>query len=411
MEQRENIILNPGPIHLFWTTGVFYLYELKNKHNIVLFVDEDTYRANKKFEVIVEKFGVRDIVYFSQKGILSASHRLSGLAKKIITEFQPKVIYQHNENYVQNMYLIYWARELVSDCKVVVFQNGRMALEWQKDFEARIALQKKEFQDRWKIVPKEVVKHIIAFKNTFKYILKYQILPYLDIGKSLLPRINVFSGRTYPEHKCIIDCFYYYLPEERLYFDKIYEYGERFVLRNHPSLGLPQESIKVIYDDDMEICNRILLLPSYGYMETCIENGERREDVVKRVTEGWQKVLKAVGRHLDDYEVIVKLHPRTQNSFLWSEVLTGIQSKYSIKILNTNESAEKWILKSKVIIGDMSSALWWASFSKSRCVISLDIFGYENGDEGKYYENILYVNSERELDFQMKRAKESNSAV
>jgi hypothetical protein len=39
-------------------------------------------------------------------------------------------------------------------------------------------------------------------------------------------------------------------------------------------------------------------------------------------------------------------------------------------------SAEYLIMKSRVVVGDVSSVLWWALLIGNKIIISLDTFGY-----------------------------------
>ena len=43
------LLIQFGPLHLFWTTGVYYLWELKDKYDFVLLVD-DEYSNSFNFE-------------------------------------------------------------------------------------------------------------------------------------------------------------------------------------------------------------------------------------------------------------------------------------------------------------------------------------------------------------------------
>ncbi len=45
---KDNILLTASHLYLFWTTGVYYLWDLNKRYNVVLFV-EDTYNKSDDF--------------------------------------------------------------------------------------------------------------------------------------------------------------------------------------------------------------------------------------------------------------------------------------------------------------------------------------------------------------------------
>lgn len=47
------VVLVPGPLHLFWTKDVYYLWELSNQYRIVLVVAEN-YRKDPLFIKVSE---------------------------------------------------------------------------------------------------------------------------------------------------------------------------------------------------------------------------------------------------------------------------------------------------------------------------------------------------------------------
>ena len=53
-----------------------------------------------------------------------------------------------------------------------------------------------------------------------------------------------------------------------------------------------------------------------------------------------------------------------------------------------------YVLRSEVIVSDVSAVPWCASFYDDKIVVSLDIFDYEGGDTFKNYsDQINYINN------------------
>ena len=46
------LLIQVGPIHLFWTTGFYLLGELKKKYQFIILADDD-YRNSIKFKKII----------------------------------------------------------------------------------------------------------------------------------------------------------------------------------------------------------------------------------------------------------------------------------------------------------------------------------------------------------------------
>ena len=89
----------------------------------------------------------------------------------------------------------------------------------------------------------------------------------------------------------------------------------------------------------------------------------------------------------------MKLHPASANDPVWTGILRTIIATFpALNIVSPFESAELHVAQAKVIVGDVTSVLWWAGLYGGKVVISLDIFGYPAGDELRAYgEHIYYV--------------------
>ena len=56
------LLIQFGPLHLFWTTGVYYLWGSKDKYDFVLLVD-DEYSNSFNFEKIIKYLDIKFIYY------------------------------------------------------------------------------------------------------------------------------------------------------------------------------------------------------------------------------------------------------------------------------------------------------------------------------------------------------------
>ncbi|MDP3014213.1 MAG: hypothetical protein Q8M92_08240, partial [Candidatus Subteraquimicrobiales bacterium] len=122
------------------------------------------------------------------------------------------------------------------------------------------------------------------------------------------------------------------------------------------------------------------------------------EDIVEMISSKWVEAISVMKMKFPDYNFFWKLHPAQKTDHLWKSITNRIQYKYpEITILIPEENAQKWILKSKVIVGEVSSVLWWSSFFATKITISLDIFGISFMDFFKNYDGVHYFNSLEDL--------------
>ena len=72
--------------------------------------------------------------------------------------------------------------------------------------------------------------------------------------------------------------------------------------------------------------------------------------------------------------------------------------KNSLKIITGTEiSAESLVVSARIIIGDASSILIWASYFGNRVVGSIDLKNYPNSGDMKRYKDILVSDDPIEL--------------
>ena len=69
-----------------------------------------------------------------------------------------------------------------------------------------------------------------------------------------------------------------------------------------------------------------------------------------------------------------------------------------INVISSRESAEKLMLSARVIVGSVTSCLWWASeLRAAKVVISLDLWGVTIGNKYSDVDGILYFRDVSEL--------------
>ncbi len=390
--ERKTIIMSLGPPHLFWATGIFYLWELADIFNMVLVAD-GVYAKNPRFLKIVDILKIKNILFIPHTRIIAKHHFYNSALREFVETHKPVACFQYNKSYIDNMYIFFWCLKYNRNCRKLVYQLGRMAYDWNADFAARHAADLDRITVSHRKVPLLVARTLLQLERKIRFFLNYKLLPLVFVRKVFKPRVNVYTGTIYDKNQInYIDAFFVYGEGEMHELKKVHGKSEKFICIIHPAATASESCLHFLYGKIIEK-NTIIILPSYGYTSKLIQAAHRKDDIVLNIAEIWIRSIGCLLHHFPGYEVKFKCHPLSLNDPFWDRVLKNILDNVEISIIPPHESAEKYIMQSKVIVGDMSTALSWASRIKSKTVISLDIFGYGNADEGKHYEGIHYFDS------------------
>ena len=384
-----------GPIHLFWTTGVFYIYELAENYNLYLIVPEN-YKTNEKFLEIIKTFSIK--VSFLPEGNIFQRNRLAAKElRRVVNTFVPDFLLIHNRFYPDTLYLLFWCKLLAPNCIRISYQDGRVALDWNEDFYARFARDVEILKAKYPGTPGWCIKFFKKIHYRITYLIQIKILPLLFTGKVLRPKVDIFSGRVFNLNADVNfqsgkDFMLAYLECEAKELEHICNWEA--VCIKHP-LGVVGEKFFSKNAIDCEINSGILILPSYGFTSTLLLNSDLDEaTIIKMLTENWIRALFNVISIFPNQEIAIKLHPASVEDKVWLQIVANMRASIpNIKEYSVFENAESLITKNKIIIGDVSSSLWWALLYGNKTVISLDLFGYRGGDEMKNYDGIHYITS------------------
>lgn len=394
-EPKRVIIMQPGPIHLFWTTGIFYLWSLKDRFDFVLIVPEN-YRNHPQFIKVASLPAVRHVEYLSQSGRLWRHFTYSNTMKALLEKYPPAYLLLHNRSYIENQYLVHWARRFCLETKRYYYQNGRMSLMWQDDFKARRAAQMESLAHRLPILSHypSLAGRIVDIRNSITYLLSYKFLPLLAIHSVFTPPVNITNGMINREatrsmsntHK---DYLLSYLENE---IEAYRAQGiENIIQIRHPLAFCSWEVFEFLYGTVAET-DAILLLPSYGFTSRMLESGWKKDSLVQHLASKWCEAIGKLLERFPGYALKMKLHPASSADPLWKAIIELIRGQFpAVEIIDPKQSAEWQVVQSKVVVGDVTTVLWWAGMLGGKVVVSLDIFGYPGGDELKSYVPLLAV--------------------
>ena len=296
----------------------------------------------------------------------------------------------HNRSYVENQYLIHWSRLICPETRRYYYQNGRMTLMRDADWAARRVEQIKLYCEThpWLVRSPGFAAKLIDLRNALAYFLNYKTVPLLTCRILFRPPVNVYTGKidreaAYNSSSSDKDHLLAYLENE------ISAYRSEGIVNinhiKHPMVECAPDVFRYLYGDIRE-CNVILIVPSYGYTARMIEAGWKSDDLVAHIAGKWCAAIDKLMEKFPNYEVRIKLHPGTADDPIWHKILAIITAHVpALRIIPASNSAEWQVVQSKVVVGDVTSVLWWAGMYDQKVVISLDIFGYFGGDELKEY--------------------------
>jgi len=397
--EKKTIILTLGPLHLFWTTGVYYLYELSQKYDVIL-IAWDSYERDSEFQQVIAKLAVKEIIYIPVGGSLRRNWFLARAFRDISRRRKISLVLQHNHVYEDNLYLQHFIRLSQPDCKRVTYQNGMAILKYHdEDFETRNIFGVNAIVSKYRL-PLFLAKRFHLCRRWLLYLANYRIFPLLFAGAVFHPEINVYTGERLKlgQKQKAAQCDYrlFYTKEElQVCKSRMDVAANKCILVSHPLETVGEECNLLIYGSNaVKEENLILVLPSGGALDTMISTRAASKQVVDEVADKWNQVIANIQKIYPGYRIVWKLHP----IFASSRVHLDFQNRISqanpiLEIADPKSNAQKLIIRSKVVISEASTVLWWAVFLPGKKTVSLDIFGYKGGDEMRYHSGVRYCNN------------------
>jgi len=385
-------LIQPGPRHLFWTTGVYYFWSLKEVSKFV-FVVPTSYKEDVNFMQKISKHkAIVHIEYIDLNYLSLTSHlKFLGKIRKIFSKYSVDFFLMHNQIYPENQYILNCIQSNDIPRKVNFYQNGRMNLNWLLDFEIRNSVRTEKVVKKIPILEFNSVFNLIKLYLKVKYFVINTMLPFIISFKTFSPGINFYTGSSVRENfvnaKMLV-----YLDNEANQYKKI---GYPKVVKIFHPLSITYKGVFSFVYGEFRIEDSILILPSHGFASIMLKDNWNQIQLVSHISNAWIGAIQLLKLKFPDYPVKMKLHPASKNDPVWGLVQDRISRQTGVNFLHPEVNAEYEMARTRVVVGDVGSCLWWASMIKDKTVISLDIFDYPCGDEMKSYENIYYINNKK----------------
>lgn len=387
-KHKSVVFLCPGPEYLFFTSGVFYAWELASLYDVVLLLDFP-FRKVEILERLKKEGIIRDYLPVdTAQGTLSLitkykKHRsYHKTSKDLFGKYQPVALFQHSDIPPLNIYLseeafsrniprfVYGASVVLSDLNI--------------DIDTLKMLRKAQLAREYKL-PYWMAGCCYEIKLSVGYCLNYWLLPYLNKGHIFRPRLNLFrrKGRWFNCSKNYRDYSFTHTDKERKAL--LETTGEERNVIRFPMTQVGGKVLNFLYGPIKEQ-NMVLVLPTNGEAD-CIMRSEKvsREVAINLYFGKWVEAINIIADKFPSHEIGIKFKSyEDYELFKHSCYRLGLGKKTAL--ISPAEDTNALILKSNVIVSTISTVLWWANFLQSRkCLISLDLL---NQPSGNYYDNV-----------------------
>jgi hypothetical protein len=374
---------------LFFTTGAYILFELCKDFNVVLFVNRSL-KSNSRFSELCKYCKIEKIVLLPNlsKLLPIKAIYLYILYRKILRKYKPELIIQNNFSNLENSYLFFLSKMCKNVSFNIVYLNGQQRIENEEKVRS---IYKRESAEKASKKLKINLKFLILFyslrSSVYKYLIFY-IIPLLLSGR----KPYSFSLK-YNFHKkkksSLFDSMLVYKSIEKKCINDILDFKEDVVQVVPSVVTVGQECNKILHPHCSQSKTMLFCPSSIGFYSFS-------ED--KKGIDIWIEAINIICLESGDYDHLFKLHPRTKKNKDYIRIVQYISDKCKcLKIIDASNNIEGLVIKSEVIISDVSSVLWWSSAFPEKFPISLDFNRFYGSNHMKKYNNILYINSFKKL--------------
>ncbi|MBU1863194.1 MAG: hypothetical protein KKH94_06000 [Candidatus Omnitrophica bacterium] len=394
---REEIIFYPGPIHLLWSTGIYYVNELSKSYDVTLVLEnaasEDINRINDLTENRIVKIYMVGLFY-----MIKRHENYKNIFKKIFKKNNFKYAFAPDDMHPLNIYLFRQAKKC--GCVNICYQSGFMVGERR---EQRIMMNsEKALFIKYKYgVPFTFASILIDIVNTVRHWWHYMIAP-LVVGEQ--PFWGKSSCFTHKGHSTMRDGDHYILygERERSIFIKGGVEPKETIVIPHP----------ITWDCNIRFNNKLLNCRSVE-LSDCESiiiflddiqytfNKELRRVITRDdFCKSWIKVIEILSQKFPQSTIWLKPHPAQSDELNISEMFkTVVTQSDNVKIVNQFENAMDFFSTCGVIISQNSTVLFLASLLfDNKTIISLNLHDRYLGDVYKKVNNIHYFPNLRDFE-------------
>lgn len=395
--------------------GIYLAWELSRSYRVILVADnhfgdvlgvQRLISAGVLHEFI--QFPAHEISFLGIRRAYSRHRHFKHLADELFARYKIAAVVQHTDLEPANIYLFEKARAAGS--VRLVYRSSAISKDYYMDFLLManwlISRLKDELGMSYSLA--SALFHVRRFAS---YYFNYWLIPLVLTGSVFKPRINPIlkPNGFFNKNPGYFDFTVTYSQREKRITEAN---GEPSNVVRNPLYTCGDEANNFLFEGVREK-NQILVLPTSAELEHFVKHGTpSTNDRVLLYASKWIEAINIVESKFPDFDTYIKCHPMDSDNTSFSRVINCLMTKNrSVKIISSGERAEQLILESRVVLGTISSTLWWASeLPSEKVVISLDLWDVPGGDKYSDVDGIQYVRDLTELRNANLQARRSNAA-
>ncbi len=388
---KKNIIICHGHLYLFWSTGVYYSAELAHKYNVILLVPEE-YRHDTKFLSICRRLDIQDIYFYDYSGKNPIQHfKNTWKFKNLLLKFKPDFIAQHDYIGIDNMYLFHFSKKLVPQCLNFIVSTSFPSNENTAKFNTQFTKMSVERYSSKLKVPEVIVNVLrkIAIYSVSFWCNK--VIPAVVLMDKPYFPLSEFTNIDIVPNRKLFDYYFVYAQCEKNYLDKLLSSLTKPNKTSQYVISCPIADIHNInsFLYDMREEKIVSISPSLiGF-----RNFKQEESTLRK----WVDALNILRGQLPDFKFLIKFHPGNKSEYIKVIEKYFLEKCPFLEVYDNSMRAEELMLKSMVILGDVSTTLWWSNFRNNKVVISLGMQDFAGSKDMTFYSDILYFEDMNDL--------------
>lgn len=393
------IYISPGPLHLFFATGVDYFWAMRKADTRFVFIVPAYYEESADFQKILQLPDVLRVIYLPSIGRLKLHRYYAREFSRLVAELPPSMLFMHSCFFIDNLYLLRACRN--SGVEVFIYQSGRFAIDWDNEWwlirqgRIRSVLAERSYSAKLKCL----LPAGFFISDWTCYLLDNVLLPIVFLRTAFAPSINVRNGkvlsRTWLQR--LRATYLCYCDPEIEAMRRILGPFKCTKIR-HPAADNAGDVMSYLYGlEFLRPANPVILVvPSWGLIDSMLLEGNAPGDIARDVARRWTEAIELLLDRFPGRDIKYKLHPSSHGDPVLGEITQNLKARFRerLDVVLSSASAERFALNAEVVVGDVTSVLWWCGLIGKKYVISLDIFGYPFGNMMKDYPGLVTVVSD-----------------
>jgi hypothetical protein len=391
---NKKAIFYPGPIHLFWTTGIYYLYLISKRYEVTLVLENCSIDNEKKI-IEVCKHRLKDVFHLETKYNLLRHKYYRETAYNLVGSVNPDIIFINDDQNVFNTYLLRATKK--KGCVSICYQTGTMEGKRRYNWGLFCGADACNMADKYKL-PYFISLLLTKLIQHSRHIWHYYCAPLLAGERPFTGKSSAYlsKGRSGMRDG---DCFVVFSEREKNICISDGLCADKIIILSHPIESVDRSMIEELWNiknanktkQDKE--KTVLILLPHVENDFCVERETGQIISKERIYESWETIMSSTLNKYPNAIVWLKMHPGANlNSKTTKWLLKDFIRYRNIEIVSNDVDGMQYAVNADIIIGETSTLLYTVSRAfEDKDVISFDLLKRRLGDAYKGDRKICYV--------------------